>query len=458
MNGSVYIFGKLTSGYTQYPDDNKKTIFKKVADSIYSKAMIAIRRDGNLVYYIYSRKISDSQGEPQYIGLSLELNDVYCDDLSALFSLFDDSITKVVLTGKIVEFDDSGEIVAKTSSLYHEQAEVARISKDLLYAVESLPSMTFKKLPPINYSIGINEETNLTNNSFANEVANALKNYNVINVYKADNADAQAIDAYSAKLKKLSSQLSSLTTEKDDLNNELIKVKRQKKRTTVVTVLLSLIVLIIVIFIYVRSDLSQQIISLRRENDSKEDKINNQQAIISEYAIKNKDLQDKNNKYTTKNKNLLEEINRKTNELTEAQERIKTLNTSNKYLEGQVSSLLSQKSSLESQISNLKNQLGKQSQISGTSSSSSNSPYNPSSNNRASSSIRIVYSKKFSMKVGEMVRAQITEGKITKWEIEKYQKVAFHTQGDVLIALKPGKYSIWGYVNDRPKLFTITIR
>ena len=454
MNGSVYIFGKLTSGYTQYPDDNKKTIFKKVADSIYSKAMIAIRRDGNLVYYIYSRKISDSQGEPQYIGLSLELNDIYCDDLLALFSLFDDSITKVVLTGKIVEFDDSGEIVAKTSSLYHEQAEVARISKDLLYAVESLPSMTFKKLPPINYSIGINEETNLTNNSFANEVANALKNYNVINVYKADNADAQAIDAYSAKLKKLSS----LTTEKDDLNNELIKVKRQKKRTTVVTVLLSLIVLIIVIFIYVRSDLSQQIISLRRENDSKEEEINNQLERIREYAIENKDLQDKNNKYTTENKNLREEINRKTNELTEAQERIKTLNTSNKYLEGQVSSLLSQKSSLESQISNLKNQFGKQSQISSTSSSSSNSPYNPSSNNRASSSIRIVYSKKFSMKVGEMIRAQITEGKITKWEIEKYQKVAFHTHGDVLIALKSGKYSIWGYVNDRPKLFTITVR
>ena len=178
MNVSTYIFGELSSGYTQYPDDNKKAVFNSAADFLRYSSMIAIRRDGNIVHYIYMREISSGQGDRHYLGLALEFNDIYCTDLSGLFSLFDETLIKIVLNGKIIEFNDNGDIVAKASRLNYESSEIDSISNSLYSAVQNLPRASFKKLPPVNYSIGKNEGIRLTDSSLSSDVTEALTVYN----------------------------------------------------------------------------------------------------------------------------------------------------------------------------------------------------------------------------------------------------------------------------------------
>lgn len=303
MNVSTYIFGNLLSGYTQYPEDNKKTVFKSVADRIQSKTMIAIRRDGNLLRYIYTRKIKSSEGEGQYLGLALELNDVYCNDLSKLFILFDEALTKVVLNGKIIEFNDDGDIVAKTSLLYYERTEIERISNALSFAVEGLPSSLFKKLPPVNYSIGLNEGFRLTESASQADVSEALKVYNVINVYR--DKDDSALDEYSKRLKTLNQKIQKLTSDISNLTQELSKVKRQKKRTTAVTLLSLLICAGVLVFISVSTNLNDRVRSLTSDNkqltaeiDEKSRTIDDQRVTIQLYINDNREL-----------KNQLEAIN-----------------------------------------------------------------------------------------------------------------------------------------------------
>lgn len=259
MNSSVYIFGSLSSGYTQYPDDNKRTLFKTVSDRIYSKDMIAVRRDGNLLYYIYARALYSQQSNSQYIGFAIELNGLYYNNLSLLFPLFEDAFTKVVLSGKFVEFNDDGEIVANTTQIHHDQGEVNRVSSSLLSSVEALSESGYKKLPPVNYSVGLNEGTHLTDKSSAEDVDNALLQYNAITIYKDSAGGISALAGYAEKIKSLSGQIKSLSKENTDLSDDLAKTKRQKKRTTIVTVLSLLIATAVVVIISVSTSLSGQV-------------------------------------------------------------------------------------------------------------------------------------------------------------------------------------------------------
>ena len=225
MNSSVYIFGSLSSGYTQYPDDNKRTLFMTVSDRIYSKDMIAVRRDGNLLYYIYARALFSQQSNSQYIGFAIELNGLYYNNLPLLFPLFEDALTKVVLSGKFVEFNDDGEIVANTTQIHHDQGEVNRVSSSLLSSVEALPESGYKKLPPVNYSVGLNKGTHLTDKSTAEDVDNALLQYNAINIYKDSAGGISALAGYAEKIKSLSGQIKSLSKENTDLSDDLDKTK-----------------------------------------------------------------------------------------------------------------------------------------------------------------------------------------------------------------------------------------
>lgn len=430
MNVSTYIFGKLLSGYTQYPDDNKKILFKSVAaDSIQAKSMIAIRRNGNLVHYIYLRLISSPDGDGRYLGLALELNDVYCNDLSKLFMLFDEALTRIVLNGKIVEFNDDGDIVAKASRMYYERTEIDRISNFLSSAIENIPTSSFKKLPPVNYSITANEVTILTESASAIEVAEALKVYHAVNVYR--DKDTSAIDEYSKRIKKLSQQIASLDSDKSKLSLELSKVKRQKKRTTVVTILSLTVAIVVIIFISVGTNLSDKVSSLSSKVNSLKDLVNEKDETIDEQTKQIKD-------YTIEIKSLNTTLKTTQKELESEKSEKKAILANNTELERYVSTLTKQKNDLESQISNLSNQLK--------------------SKNSHSTSVRTVYSKEFSMKVGERVVAKLPEGKITRWEVDQYRQSNVQSSEDILTAVNTGKISIWGYINDSPKLFTVTIK
>lgn len=70
----------------------------------------------------------------------------------------------------------------------------------------------------------------------------------------------------------------------------------------------------------------------------------------------------------------------------------------------------------------------------------------------------LVTSTEFTMYVGDQITAKISDGEISRWEIEKINNDYFTVDGKVLRAKKAGTATIWGYVNGSPKYFKITIK
>ena len=416
MNSSVYLFGSLSSGYTQYPDDNKKSLFKSVADRIYTKDMIAVRRDGSLLYYVYARSISSQHASSQYIGFAIELNGLYYNDISSLFTLFEDAFTKVVLSGKFVEFNDDGEIVAKASQIHHEQGEVNRVVQSLLSHVENLPVANFKKLPPINYSAGINEGVHLSDTSSALDVDNALIQYNAINIYKNTPDGADALAGYADKIKRLSGKIKDLSKENTSLSDDLVKTKRQKKRTTIVTILSLLIATAVVVIISVSSSLSEQVRNLKHNISVLQDELKEKEGLVEE-------------RDNTIKKNSAEIKTLKSN-LSTAQKDLASSQSEAESLRSQVSTLASRISSLEAQLKGSKSQT-----------SSSSSSY--SSGSSSSSAKMSLSAENITLDVGSTrTLYAYNYGSSVKWESDN-TRIATVTSGGVVKGVSAGTTSIW---------------
>lgn len=93
-----------------------------------------------------------------------------------------------------------------------------------------------------------------------------------------------------------------------------------------------------------------------------------------------------------------------------------------------------------------------------SSSYSSSSSSSSSSYSSSSGSSRTIYSKEATIKVGERISAQLSEGRVDKWEINtNISQYVSTTSSGVLVANKAGSVNVWGYINDSPKLFRLTI-
>lgn len=76
----------------------------------------------------------------------------------------------------------------------------------------------------------------------------------------------------------------------------------------------------------------------------------------------------------------------------------------------------------------------------------------------SSSTDRTIYSKEATIKVGERVSAQLSEGKVDEWEVnQNISQYVSATSDGTLTALKAGRVGIWGYIGGSPKLFKLTI-
>ena len=76
----------------------------------------------------------------------------------------------------------------------------------------------------------------------------------------------------------------------------------------------------------------------------------------------------------------------------------------------------------------------------------------------SSSTDRTIYSKETTIKVGERVSAQLSEGKVDEWEVnQNVSQYVSATSNGTLTALKAGRVGIWGYIGGSPKLFKLTI-
>ena len=257
MNSTVYLFGVLGGGYTQYPDDYSREIFSEFEKNIKSPAQLMIRRSDALIYYAYLRKLSE-QGK--YIGIAFVFNGAMCADHQSLCKLCEENITNWVVNGDILEFTDNGDITSKIDKLYKTATEFKRISESLSTQIES-SNLPFQKLPPVNYSISSHVVKKFNINDSYETINDALKDYS--NIYIYSDSTSETLTGYSEKLR-------SLNRENIRLRDENTKALREKKRTTIVTVLsliLAVGVITIISFANRASEQDKQIKRLRYDKE-----------------------------------------------------------------------------------------------------------------------------------------------------------------------------------------------
>ena len=77
-------------------------------------------------------------------------------DFKEMFSIFENTITNIVVNGVFLQFNDRGRIVSQVSQLYTSQTEFARITDNLRNDFAKLEK-TCKVLPPVSYAIAKSE-------------------------------------------------------------------------------------------------------------------------------------------------------------------------------------------------------------------------------------------------------------------------------------------------------------
>ena len=265
MNSTVYLFGDFGQGYSQYYDDYTKSIFLKFAEKATAKTQLVIRRQDQLMYYGYIRKLDS--GSNYYIGICCEINGVLLTNVQELFCLFEEAIENAITHGEILQFDNKGNVISKVYRLSEKVEEVERITKQLR---TSLDTLSCKRLPPPDYSVGINDVKTFTVNDSSDQIVDASFRYGYTCVYKNKDYDTISVTSYRGILQGLNQKVSDLKKDLSKVQGDYSKLQRQKKRSNLVLGLLGILLLGTIIVMSVIRSKNDDILRLNNQVDQLE--------------------------------------------------------------------------------------------------------------------------------------------------------------------------------------------
>ena len=226
MNSSVYVFGCLGNGYTQYPDDYTKVIYQNFYANSTASSQIAIHRDNNLIYYGYIRKLDVCS---HYIGFCVLLNGVMFSQIEKLFPIFENAVADLVTRGEILHFSDRGEITSLVANLDERQQEVERIAAVIRNQISELGSNT-KKLPPVCYGISNNDSKTFSDSDKNEDIVNASCKYGYTYVLKDKDYNTTSLTSYKSVLIRLNKEKDTLSNNYSELKGKYEKLTEQKKQ------------------------------------------------------------------------------------------------------------------------------------------------------------------------------------------------------------------------------------
>lgn len=245
MNSSVYTFGSLSRGYTQYPyDESSAAVFQRLAAMSDATTQLVIHREGDLMYYAYVRNLETGK----YLGLCVMLNGMMITVFREMFALFENAISNLVYNGHLIKYDERGWIVPNTEKLYLDKdvlAQVEKILKDGFnqFQTSSLP------LPPVNYASGNYSSAVFSIENADSDILQSSYNNAYTCIYKSKDYNTQQMDSFQGILSRISDERDALKSECDNLEAQLKKVNAQKQNLMWVS-LLGAIVLILGVILW----------------------------------------------------------------------------------------------------------------------------------------------------------------------------------------------------------------
>lgn len=233
ISTSVYVFGDLGVGYSQYPDNYSRDIFPNFYTQASAKSQIVVHRDGGLMYYGYIRKLDTA---PQYIGFCMLLNDAMFSDVGVLFPIFENAVAEMVLQGEILAFNEDGDIVCAGKDLVQCQQEVGRVSAMISNAIDSLNGK-IEMLPPVDNSKSNTDKKQFCVADDNAAIAEASVSYAYTCVAKNKGCNTSSLSGYKGVIRKLSKEKAELSLRYGELKHEYDKLNGLKKQYSKVVVL-----------------------------------------------------------------------------------------------------------------------------------------------------------------------------------------------------------------------------
>lgn len=282
INSTLYIFGNLGRGYTQYPFDYTNNILSTFAQHAESKSMLAIHRDRNLMYYCYLRKLDDGHN----IGFCVLLNGLMFTNINELFPVFENTITFMVASGGIVGFSSEGELKPETTTFIGKEKYV---DASFLYIQSELekPGITIKKLPPVSYGTSKSEAMDFTATDDNTSIVEASHKYSYTYILKDREPLSSRLSGYKSVISKLNKEKKELAKQHEELEHKYQEMVRQKKQTKSVNTLLLMVIIFGIGLFSLNANLNMTRSQLTDANDSiaqNKENINVQQRQISELA------------------------------------------------------------------------------------------------------------------------------------------------------------------------------
>ena len=225
MNCNVYIFGELSSGYTQYPEDSSSHVLKKIYPFCKAPTQIAIRRDASMMYYCYIRKLNDNK----YFGLSIAVNGYYISRVDELFSLFENTIEKIAQQGSFIHFAKDGSLTTSTTILKDEEEEIDTLSENLRRGFEALGSST-NTLPQVDYTVAKDSVKEFNAMDDKRDIIRASYTYGYTFIYKDKDFNTVRVNSYRSVLSQLNDDNNNLRKRNEELKEQNTKILRQKKQ------------------------------------------------------------------------------------------------------------------------------------------------------------------------------------------------------------------------------------
>ena len=365
MKAEIYIFGNFADGYSQYPDNYTHNLFEAIAKSRQAESEIIYHREGALTYYIYTREIS--QIDNTFIGLCYVFNDVLIKDFAPLFSIFEDVITNIVVTGEMLEFANDGKLSTKINQLYTHTEELQRVSDYLNSKLTAIGKIT-EKLPPVNYGVATNEWKTFSHKD-KSDIHSAILDYSNIRIIKGEGYDTATLSSYAGKLNSLNKEKTTALQTIDKQKQEISDLKKkQKNYKLVIWLILIICVGGLICFISIKNR-NADIQRLKRcvEDQELTIEIQNQKLVESIETIKNKDnsiseLQSGNQRLISSRDSLMG-VNRKLNknievlqgEKTDLTRKLSQTESTIKTANSKIKTLTADKDKLQTENTQLKN-------------------------------------------------------------------------------------------------------
>lgn len=235
-----YLFSQTSGGYQQYTTDHSETFLKDLCKNCSASDQIAIHRNGNLAYYAYAHKNSDSE----IYGICIVCGEV-CLNLQGLYDFFKKAIDESARKGVLFRYNESGKIVKNVAILSTQAAEVDNLFCEIKEYLDKRPSY-WEKLPPEDFSIPLSAKITFSfEEDSKDKITDAIRHYHNI-VVTMKNA---APTSYARTVECLNKEKELLANENNELKDDIESLHREKKQYRWVA-LLSLAVIASLIGLY----------------------------------------------------------------------------------------------------------------------------------------------------------------------------------------------------------------